>query len=244
MVSILTSSLGGSHRVEGKRHPTFLLNDNGLQENMKKYWKRNSNVLVISASPEDWERNDSILFCQSEAFPMSGFDVNVFQMCDSRNENIIENLENFDVLILAGGHVPTQNAFFSKLDLKKRLENFKGILISWSAGSMNCAEIVYAQPELEGEAVDENYQRFIPGLGITKHMMIPHFQEVKTDVVDGLRVIEDMAYPDSMGREFIALNDGSYIISENGIETLYGEAYRIKDGRQEQICRQGEALLL
>ena len=109
---------------------------------------------------------------------------------------------------------------------------------------MNCAEIVYAQPELEGEAVDENYQRFIPGLGITKHMIIPHFQEVKTDVVDGLRVIEDMAYPDSMGREFIALNDGSYIISENGIETLYGEAYRIKDGRQEQICRQGEALLL
>lgn len=244
MISILTSSLGGSHRVDGKRRPTFLLNDNGLQENMKKYWKRNSNVLVISASPEDWERNDSILFCQSEAFPMSGFDVNVFQMCDSRNETIIENLEDFDVLILAGGHVPTQNAFFSKLDLKKRLENFKGILISWSAGSMNCAEIVYAQPELEGEAVDENYQRFIPGLGITKHMIIPHFQEVKTDVVDGLRVIEDMAYPDSMGREFIALNDGSYIISENGIETLYGEAYRIKDGRQEQICRRGEALLL
>lgn len=130
MISILTSSLGGSHRVDGKRRPTFLLNDNGLQENMKKYWKRNSNVLVISASPEDWERNDSILFCQSEAFPMSGFDVNVFQMCDSRNETIIENLKDFDVLILAGGHVPTQNAFFSKLDLKKRLENFKGILIS------------------------------------------------------------------------------------------------------------------
>lgn len=33
----------------------------------------------------------------------------------------------------------------------------------------------------------------------------------------------------------------TFLLNDNA---LYGEAYRIKDGRQEQICRQGEALLL
>ena len=107
---------------------------------------------------------------------------------------------------------------------------------------MNCAELVYALPEGEGEGVDPEYRRFIPGLGITRHQIIPHFQDVRTERVDGLRVVEDMAYPDSMGREFIALNDGSYILHDNGTETLYGEAYRIKDGRMTQICRHGESV--
>jgi len=31
---------------------------------------------------------------------------------------------------------------------------------------MNCADTVYAQPEEPGEAVDPDYQRFIPGLGL------------------------------------------------------------------------------
>ncbi|MDE6518497.1 MAG: Type 1 glutamine amidotransferase-like domain-containing protein [Acetatifactor sp.] len=242
MIAILTSSLGGYRRVEGKRYPAPLFQENGLVEQIKRFWKENANVLLISASPEEYDRNDSILYIQREAFPMSGLPVNSFEMCDCRTEELIQRLEAYDVLVLAGGHVPTQNQFFKKLDLKRRLENFDGLVISWSAGSMNCAEMVYALPELEGEGVDAGYQRFLPGLGITRHRIIPHFQDVRTDMVDRLRVIEDMAFPDSMGREFIALNDGSFIIHDNGVETLYGEAYRIKDGHMTQICRQGEAV--
>ena len=33
------------------------------------------------------------------------------------------------------------------------------------------------------------------------------------------------------------------VIDENG-ETLYGEAYSIRDGRMEQICRDGESVRL
>lgn len=142
--------------------------------------------------------------------------------------------------MLAGGHVPTQNKFFKRLDLKQKLANFTGLIIAWSAGSMNSAKIVYAQPELEGAGIDQDFERFITGLGITEKMIIPHFQDVRTDIVDGLRVIEDMAYPDSIGKEFWALNDGSFIISINGDETLYGEAFLIKDGNQIQICKKGE----
>ena len=39
-----------------------------------------------------------------------------------------------------------------------------------------------------------------------------------------------------MGHEIIALNDGSYIVVDNGAETLYGEEYSIKNGEQKKIC--------
>ena len=47
-----------------------------------------------------------------------------------------------------------------------------------------------------------------------------------------------------MGHEFLALNDGSYLMIEDGTETVYGKAYRIKDGCQEQICKDGESVVL
>ena len=75
-------------------------------------------------------------------------------------------------------------------------------------------------------------------------MIIPHYQDIKTDMIDGLRMIEDVAYPDSMGKEFIALNDGSYIVSNHGVDTIYGEAYLIKDGQQTQICGMNGSLQL
>ena len=47
---------------------------------------------------------------------------------------------------------------------------------------------------------------------------------------------EDITYSDSMGHEIIALNNGSFIVVDNGTEVLYGEAYSIKNGEQRQIC--------
>ena len=84
MVAILTSSLGGSYKVNGKRIPTCLQNENGLLDQIKKYWKPMSKVLIISAGPNDFIRNDNILFCQREAFVMSGLDAKFFDICDAR----------------------------------------------------------------------------------------------------------------------------------------------------------------
>lgn len=104
---------------------------------------------------------------------------------------------------------------------------------------MNCAETVYALPELDGEAVDPDYCRFIPGLGLTSRMIIPHFQAVQYDVVDGLNAIWDIAFPDRIGKTFIALVDGSFVVCENG-----KEAYQIKDGSIAQICADGASIVL
>ena len=219
------------------RHvPSKLPETNGLLKCIKDVWKKDSKVMIISGSPEYFDKNDSVLFCLKGAFSLSELGTSEVLMCDERNKEIIERLSEIDVLIMAGGHVPTQNSFMKTIRLKERLRDWNGLLIAWSAGSMNCAEMVYAGPELPGEAIDPNYQRWISGLGITKTNIFPHFEALKDEMLDGMRLIEDITYSDSMGHEIIALNNGSFIVVDNGTEVLYGEAYSIKNGEQRQIC--------
>ena len=244
MKAILTSSLGGSYKVDGKRVPSVLLTNNGLLDKLKEIWIDNAKVMIICASPNEYEKNDSICGCLKEAFPMSGLSISYIDKCDDRNEELIEKLEKMDVILLAGGHVPTQNKFMKKLNLKERLTNFPGLVIAWSAGSMNCATNVYAAPELDGEAIDPDFERWIAGLGITEVNIFPHYQSLKDDYLDGLRIMEDITYADSHDHEILAMNDGSYILIEDGTEVLFGEAYLIKDGYMKQICKDGESVVL
>ena len=119
-----------------------------------------------------------------------------------------------------------------------------GIVMGISAGSMNCADIVYAQPEMPGEAVDPSYQKFIQGLGLTDVNVLPHYQAVKNDWVDGLRLMEDITYPDSIGRAFYAIVDGSFVLQTEDRKEVRGEAYRIADGKIRKVCEYGEVLKL
>ena len=109
-----------------------------------------------------------------------------------------------------------------------------------SAGTMNCARIVYAQPEMPGEAKDPDYERFIPGLGLTEYNILPHYNAVKNDIIDGMRLIEDIAFSDSIGHTFFAITDGSYLLQTEEKAEICGEAYMIRDGRIEQICSNGD----
>lgn len=244
MKAILTSALGGSSKVNGTRVPSALPEANRLTDTLKRLWRDHAKVLIVSAAPDDHEKNDSILSCFREAFPMSGLSVSSVELCDGRDPDIIKRIHEIDVLILTGGHVPTQNRFLHQLRLKERLAGYGGLLVAWSAGSMNCAERVYAGPELEGEAVDPHYRRWLDGLGITERNIFPHYQALKDTWLDGLRLIEDITFADSMGHAFIALNDGSYLLIDGAHETLYGEAYLIQDGAVRPLCRDKEAVIL
>lgn len=244
MVAFLASDLGGLKEAGGKCIPTCFNTENGMVEQLKKYWKKDAKVLFLSASPGDLESNDSHRAAFEKAFPMSGLGISVMDICDSRNEAVASHIKKYDALLFGGGHVPTQNAFFKKIGLRQAISDYHGIVMALSAGSMNCAETVYAIPELSGEGRDITYQKFITGLGLTRRMIIPHYQWIKNEVLDGLRVIEDIALSDSMGKEFIVLNDGSYILSDNGMEKVYGEAYRIKDGNIINLCGNDESVSL
>ena len=104
--------------------------------------------------------------------------------------------------------------------------------------------MVYAQPEMPGEAADPTYERFIPGLGLTEYNIIPHFNAVRNDVIDGMRLIEDIAFSDSIGHTFYALTDGSYLLqTEEGAE-IRGEAYMIRDRAITQISNNGDRVIV
>lgn len=244
MKAILTSSLGGSSKVNGVRIPSVLIQENQMLKNLKFIWTEGAKVLIICGDPEKYKENDSICGCFKESLPMSGLSISNIMICDNRNPSVIDDLENIDVLILAGGHVPTQNRFMKRLRLRERLKNYHGIVVAWSAGSMNCADIVYAGPELEGEAVDPHYERWIQGLGITGFNIFPHFQSLREDSLDGLRLIEDITFADSVGHEILALNDGSYLMLNDRETILYGAAYSIKDREIIQICEDGSFVSL
>lgn len=222
--------------------PAPFKRQNCFVEQLKAVWKEPCRVLYISGMPNDFEINELAAPMYQNAFQLSGLTVSAMDLCDRKHPAC--DPSRYDFVILGGGHVPTQNAFFQEIHLKESIQSFQGIVMGISAGTMNAASTVYAQPELEGEALDPDYRRFIPGLGLTDIMVLPHFQMLRDLTLDGQRILEDISLPDSMGRKIYALVDGSYILAENGISRLYGEGYRIENGVLTQICREGESIPL
>ena len=227
--------------------PTFkgLDPSNGLVDELISYWRENSHCLLISAFPDEYTVNDRMRADIERIFRETGLSIEYMDICDRRNGvEIISQLSQYDMVILGGGHVPTEKAFFDEIGLRNALQNWDGIVMGISAGSMNCADMVYAQPEMPGEAVDPSYQKFIRGLGLTDINVLPHYQAVKDDWVDDLRLMEDITYPDSYGRTFYAIVDGSYVLQTEDRKEIRGEAYRIADGKIQKVCEYGDVLKL
>ena len=172
----------------------------------------------------------------------SGFKFKNFKGLDNRNaKEKSELISEAEVVILAGGHVPTQNIFFQQINLKNELKTSNKIIIGFSAGSMNGSEEVYAQPELQGESLDQNYKRFLKGLGITKSQILPHYNLIKNEYLDGKRLFEEITYTDSFGRAFITLNDGCYLYGGGQYEIVYGESFIISDEQLENVMKNVQA---
>ncbi len=239
LTSSPTGPLDNSRSVDG------LDEKNRLIENLRDRWQENARCLYITATPAEFQQNDWICGGMRSVFERQGMTVGCFDVWDDRTEALsAEALARYDVLILGGGHVPTQNAFFRRIALREKIRDFPGLVMGISAGTMNSADRVYAQPELPGESVDPGYERFLEGLGLTGINILPHYQMVKDFELDGRRLFEDITYGDSWGEEFLALPDGSYLLIEEGRTWLYGEAWRIADGAIQQISEEDRVLEL
>ena len=218
---------------------------NRFIDELHKHFPNPCRALFICSDPDGWEETDFYTNATKVEFEQAGFPIADICPLDSRNEEQASALvRESNLLLLAGGHVPTQNRFFHRIGLRELLKDYHGIIIGVSAGSMNSAETVYAQPEEEGEAIDPTYQRFLTGLNLTKTNLLPHYQANKDDILDGLRIYEDIACPDSMGKTFYAIPDGSYLFIDDCKEELRGEAYMVRDGFIRQISSHGEAVSL
>ncbi len=203
------------------------------------------NALMITSAPSDIEFTEGFSNAVKYTMEFTGINFEDYKILDNRNKKSAQELINSsDFIILGGGHVPTQNSFFSEIGLRELLLNFNGTILGISAGSMNAANVVYAQPEEKGEAVNPDFKRFLKGLGLTDIMLLPHYQNTKDNILDGKKLFEEVTYPDSYGRQFIAICDGSYLYSDGKSERICGEAYLIKDGKIIKICNDGEEYLL
>lgn len=244
-IVFLTSSPDDSYQIQGEWVTGPFTKKNHFLEHVSRVWPDHAHVLVITASPDADKQNAEMMGYLETVFEESGLMVEELALLDRHTMKYAKDwVEESGVIILGGGHVPTQNAFFREIRLERLMEAFSGVIIGISAGTMNCAQLVYAQPELPGETNDPRYERFIPGLGLTKINVLPHYDKVKHERLDGQWVIDEISMSDSGGREFLALPDGSYVLCENGRETVYGRAYRIADYLLNQICRDGEAVVL
>ena len=202
-------------------------------EDLLKHLHFPCHALLVASSPDEIEKTrryaqEIVDVMEKHGLSLSGFDI-----LDRNSARCTKELiDKADMIIAMGGHVPTQNSFFQEIDLKKHIQEFRGIWIGSSAGSMNSATLVYAQPELEGEVIDPTYQRFVPGLGLTEKMILPHYSSWKNEVVDGFRLLEDITYPDSQGHTFYLMEDGSYVLgdTEEKKEEVIGNYYVLRDG--------------
>ena len=216
---------------------------NHLTDELRLYFPNPCRALHICSDPDSRDKTDYYAAFTKNMFEEAGFSFECFSVLDGRNEKMAAELvRGSNLIILSGGHVPTQNRFFARIGLRGLLEDFNGVLIGISAGSMNSAEEVYAFPEKEGEAVDPGYQRFLPGLRLTKTNLLPHYQANKDDVLDGMQIYEEIACPDSVGRTFYAVPDGTYLFLDGSKEELRGEAYTVKNGALSQVSSHGDVL--
>lgn len=218
---------------------------NGFVDELRKALPDPCRAVFIASSPDNAEKTERFASSIRTGFELTGFRFSGYQVLDRRNAGQCAALAaSADLLILAGGHVPTQNQFFRDIGLRQCLADYDGVVMGISAGSMNAADLVYAQPEEPGEAVDPEYRRFLPGLGLTQRSIIPHYNQDKDWTLDGLRLYEDITCADSMGRRFYVLVDGSYILGRDGREELRGEAYLIENGVLTQLSRENKIIAL
>ena len=218
---------------------------NGFVDELRRALPGPCSALFICSDPDAPSLTYGFAEDMRDSFDEIGVHFTDVRVLERENqEKCAELIAEAGLIFLVGGHVPTQNAFFQEISLREHLQNWDGVIIGVSAGSMNSAEVVYAQPEEPGEAIDPDYQRFLPGLGLTRHMTIPHYNQDKDWTLDGMRLYDDITYGDSMGRQFYVLVDGSFILGRDGREELRGVAYLIENGSIRQISQEGETIAL
>lgn len=195
-------------------------------------------TLFIASDPAGHDMTMEFIHITKDAFGRAGVPLGRCTALDWRNARWAYRLvAESQFIILLGGHLPTQNAFFQKIHLRRLMKKFDGVVMGISAGSMNSACTVYAQPEETGESSPE-FPRFLHGLELADINILPHYQQVKDYLLDGKRLYEDITYADSMGHTFYVFPDGTYYYQDDEEQVILGEAWRLADGILEKITEE------
>lgn len=226
-------------------HDGAIFEKNGFRDEILRQLHGEVRGLYVTSAPDDFYGSECASEGMCTALKTCGVKISSWTLLDRRNISQAHRLvRESDVIILGGGHVPTQHRFFLEMYLREALLVYEGVLITISAGSMNCADIVYSIPELPGEVRDPNYRRFFRGMGLTSIQILPHYYEWKDFVLDGMKIYNEVAAKDSMGKRFYIFPDGTYLYSMFGYEEIRGEAFLLENGIFRKICEDEQRVLL
>ena len=105
---------------------------NGFIENLKTaLGKATIKTLYISSDPDAYELTDDFSSYTKLGFEEVGLHFNPFIIFDHRQTvDVQEYLNEVDLVILSGGHVPTQNQFFQEIQLAEKIQSFEGALLA------------------------------------------------------------------------------------------------------------------
>ena len=234
MKIFLTSDIGASKKVDGKRVLSRLNNTNKFADNLKSSLKGHSLMVFVASSPF-YDGTASYANLTRDSLALDGMNFDRMVILDGKNMDQCEELmKNADLVFLAGGDTSVQMEMFEKMNLREHTQKCKGVVVGQSAGALNLAEEVYCSPTPDETAI----KRYWKGLELTKINIEPHFHPENDDF------IQTILLPDSRTKSFFAITDGSYIIDDGKSKTIYGEAYLFKNGEMKQICENGKSCKL
>ena len=220
--------------------PATLNPDNEFLERLRIVLPHRPKTLFICSDPNSHDMTLDFIHITKDAFGRAGLPLGRCTALDGRNARWAYRLvAEAEFIVIMGGHVPTQNAFFQRIRLRRLMKKYEGVVMGISAGSMNSADGVYAQPEERGESAP-GFQRFLSGLGLAQINILPHYQQVRDYELDGRRLYEDITFADSMGHEFFVFPDGTYYYQDEDESVILGESWRLRDGEMEKLAENGQ----
>ena len=234
-----TSDTKHYHKINGKRVPNEVDNSNGIIDQIKQLMDANNGILYIAASPDDSEKVDDYASLIFNGLRLSGITFSNYFILDNRTKRCAyEYIKKANVIFLSGGNTYIQNKFFSQIHLRELLQNFDGIIIGQSAGSINMAKSVYNSPE-KGFLSEPIY---FEGLGLSNINVEPHFV-LDTSNFDDLQMYQrNHQLEESKKRTIYALCNGAHILETDEYTIIYGKVFLIKDGNITQICNDKQSL--
>lgn len=232
---ILTSRMDTHDTDEyGVRTPHPFGNENGILDTLKSSVKSYGKLLYVASSERDYEITDMYANLIFTSFNLT-LPFESYSILDGRVKDVESLVKSADLIILGGGHVPTQNSYFEKIGLRNILSELDTPVLGISAGSMNMAKLVYCPPELEGEALDKNFKLLLQGLGLTDINVFPHYNDMVDFVLDGLRMMEDIIIPHSFMLPVYILSDGDYIVVKGNKVSYHGSPKLLHCGIMQEI---------
>lgn len=189
----------------------------------QKISKRNKFAFVASEFENLHEKTEKYFHVFLEMFEDAGIRFEEAYVVDGRMsaDEAAKAIAEADVVWLSGGDTPTQFGYFQKYGLIKALNEYDGVIIGMSAGSINMAKTAICTLSC-GHYKQEIYN----GLGCVDISVEPHF--VRENVSDELLALSEEY------TIYGLCDDGLIVCSGESVE-FYGEVYQISHGVVERI---------